>query len=187
MTKKSEFLKLHCMGVQYDTCKNPKTCKYGSEHGCTHPLFPRQQPDAGAPIFERNGATYQIEGRPWWVSCAYYQGANKTGKITVARCDAICIDPPTKCSNVMLDLTDEELAPLLVGAWNESTDWPKPRVVDGQRPTTNRTDRPITLEQVERAYALLQCEGEEEPEFVDRTPYQKGDAGDPWYGGEGEI
>jgi hypothetical protein len=70
----------------------------------------------------------------------------------------------------MLDLTDDDLA---IAGQPGIFDFP--RVVDGPRPATNRSDRPLTYAQVQKAYDALQSEGYDEPESADNTPWQKGD------------
>jgi hypothetical protein len=34
-----EFMKLHCVGKQYASCKT-SPCEFASNKGCTHPLHP---------------------------------------------------------------------------------------------------------------------------------------------------
>jgi len=130
--------------------------------------------------FERNGEKWIVD-RPWWVSHAYYMQDNIS--IVVARCNAKKADDPGKFSTHMLDLTEDDLVKFPVTPGNRDKQvkgddggwvW---TMTEG-RPTTNRLDKVGSLEQVIVGYNRLQNEGYEEEERTDRTPYQKGDAGD---------
>lgn len=95
------------------------------------------------------GTDYEQTSRAWWMDRAYINPY--ISEVVVARVHV------TRChdkQNCMLDLTESDLA--IVGTPG-LMDFPD--IIDGPRPKHNRTDKPLTNAQVERAYDALQNEG----------------------------
>ena len=110
---------------------------------------------------------YLQTSRPWWTDHAFINSYVSQSVPCVARVEAIRAHDYQPC---MLDLTEEAL--MIVG---EPGLRDFPAVIDGGRPKTNRSDKPMSAAQVQRSYDRLQNEGEEDIEPQDRTPWQKGD------------
>lgn len=132
-----------------------------------------------------------LRTRPWWLSHAVRMPRG----VVVARADAVStiIRKPTsadiesgvaynqydsspKCHgeyvNLMVDLTEQDLADMGITPGILKF----PEVVDGPRPKTNRTDAPVTQQEMQRVMDLLQSEGHcDDLEPEDKTPWQKGD------------
>lgn len=138
-----------------------------------------------------NTRDFSLTSRPWWLSHA----VTTPRGIVVARANAVSAarrrptqadvdggiacnmyDSSPECHGalvvMMVDLTDGDLLDLgLIPGILEF-----PNVVDGSRPRTNRADAPVSMEQAQRAIALLQSEGHcDDLEPLDNTPWQKGD------------
>lgn len=119
------------------------------------------------------GEQARLLGRPWWIDGALEV---RPGRIEVARADAESL---TKRAASEADIaagkareyqSGEDLTgPLcryIIGLTEEELDahglvpgelrWPE--VVDGTRPKTNRVDRPVTMDQYNRAMDALQNE-----------------------------
>lgn len=134
---------------------------------------------------------YTLTSRPWWTSHAV---ATPSGVI-VARADAVSTtnrhptaqdiadgiacnsyDSSPECHGeyvtMMVGLTETDIATL--GLAPGALKFPE--VIDGTRPSTNRTDNPVSQAQQQRVIDLLQSEGHcDDIEPDDKTPWQKGD------------
>ena len=140
--------------------------------------------------------SYTLTSRPWWVSHAVATPAG----IVVARADAVSTinrhptdqdiadgiacnryDSSQECHGeavqMMVGLTDADLATLgLTPGILTPGILQFPKVIDGARPSTNRTDNPVSSHAQQRVIDLLQSEGHcDDPDPVDNTPWQKGD------------
>jgi hypothetical protein len=140
---------------------------------------------------ETNMSNHTITSRPWWISHALQTDRG----VVVARAQAISNDVrnPTDediASGIACNRYDSstqchgELVSLMVGLTEDDLqsmgltpgELVFPGVVDGPRPRTNRSNKPVTMAQAQRAMDVLQSEGHcDDHEAVDNTPWQKGD------------
>ena len=102
---------------------------------------------ADAQIIYRNGKAFVTTSRAWWTSHALELG---DGRISVARIEAEDKDGQL----YMLELTEEMLAEYGITPGHLKF----PEVVDGQRPRTNRTDRPTSQKTYQKLIDDLQNE-----------------------------
>ena len=134
---------------------------------------------------------YTLTTRPWWISHAISTPrgavvARAEGVSTVLReptADDLAsgiaanqYDNSAECHGnycrLMIELTEDDL--VLLGVTPGTLKWPD--VVDGPRPSTNRTDAPVSQAHAQHVVDLLVSEGHcDDPEPVDKTPWHKGD------------
>lgn len=119
-----------------------------------------------------NSRKFRLLAKPFWTSHAFRM---YDGSVGVARVDAV--DAAREDDHYMLDLTQTDLD--RIRANPDYAALPDPHFcpsVETRRPTANDPARKVaSKDEQQRVYDALQNEGYDEPEFVDNTPYQKGD------------
>lgn len=137
--------------------------------------------------------SHTITSRPWWLSHA----VNREGKVYVARAQAVSdslwptdadisagiacnkYDNSTECSgnpvDMFVDFTEAMLSDAGVTPGVLVIDYGM-QPIDGARPKTNVTARPVSDAESQHVLALLETEGHcDDAERADNTPWQKGD------------
>lgn len=123
----------------------------------------------------RNNKEFTPTTKPWWTSHAFQMDE---GAVGIARIHAISKNKEGSVSHYMLDLTQKDVDAIRsANGYSLLPADPHCGSIDSRpRPKTNDPAKRISSDAEQQQVIVdLQNEGNNEPEFVDHTPYHKGD------------